>query len=350
METKEEDFVEHLFIASTHSYILFFTTRGRCYWLKVHEIPQAGRTSRGKAVVNLIQLKSDEKIRSFVPVKSFTDSYSLKSFIMFATKNGTINKQPLPAFSNPRRDGINAIKVDDGDEIVDASLTDGTADIVLGTRMGLAVRFHEAAIRELGRNTRGVRGIKLGRDDAVISMVVIKRDVTLLTVTEKGYGKRTQIAEYRVTNRGGKGIINLKITDKNGPVVSLCAIDEQNEIMIISRNGIIIRISAGDIANIGRATQGVHLINLGEDDKVIDVSKVVVESDDDKIPISEVVGEGPGEGKENGEKNNGEAEEAKVKDEQEEIEDGEEELDDDEDIEDEEIEGGGEEEDKENGK
>ncbi|OGJ89365.1 MAG: DNA gyrase subunit A [Candidatus Raymondbacteria bacterium RIFOXYA2_FULL_49_16] len=288
METKEEDFVEKLFVASTHSYILFFSNKGRCYWLKVHEIPQAGRTARGKAIINMVELKPDEKIRSLVPVRSFEDQYAQKSFIMFATKMGTINKQPLPSFSNPRRDGINAIKVDDNDEIVDVALTDGTANVVLGSKYGLAVHFNESNIRELGRNTRGVRGINLGKDDEVISMVVVRRDTTLLTVTEKGYGKRTPIGDYRVTNRGGKGIINLKITEKNGPVVSMCAVDDQNELMIISRNGIIIRISAADISNIGRATQGVRLINLGIDDKVIDVSRIIPETMADQA-VEEVV-------------------------------------------------------------
>ncbi len=281
METKEEDFVEHLFIASTHSYILFFTNNGRCHWLKVHEIPQAGRTAKGKAVVNLIALKGDEKIRAFVPVKSFTDEYAQKSFIMFATKMGTINKQPLTAFANPRKDGINAVKIDDNDEIVSVGLTDGTANIVLGTMKGLALHFSEANIRELGRNTRGVRGIKLGKGDEVISMVVIKRDTTLLTVTENGYGKRTPISEYRVTGRGGKGIINIRTSDRNGKVVALCVVEDMDELILISRNGIVIRIAAKSVAKIGRATQGVRLINLGTGDSVMDVSKIVPDEDDE---------------------------------------------------------------------
>jgi DNA gyrase subunit A len=278
METKDEDFVEHMFIASTHSQILFFTNNGRCYWLKVHEIPQGGRTAKGKAIVNLLSLKPRETIREFVPVKSFTDAYAQKSFIMLVTRNGVLNKQPLTAFDNPRRDGINAVKVDQGDEIVSVGLTDGTANIVLGTGNGLALYFNESNIRELGRNTHGVRGIKLGRDDTVISMVVIKRDVTLLTVTENGFGKRTPIGEYRLTNRGGKGIINIKTSERNGRVVSLCAVDENDELMLISRSGIIIRIAASGIAKIGRATQGVRLINLESGDKVVDVSKVVGEN------------------------------------------------------------------------
>ncbi|OGS34565.1 MAG: DNA gyrase subunit A, partial [Elusimicrobia bacterium RIFOXYB2_FULL_49_7] len=289
METRDEDFVEHIFIASTHSQILFFTNNGRCYWLKVHEIPQAGRTGKGKAIVNLIQLKGEEKIRNFVPIKSFEDEYAKKSFILFVTRKGTINKQPLVAFANPRRDGINAVKVDEGDEIVDVSLTDGNTNIVLGTRNGLALYFSEANVRELGRNTRGVRGIRLGKDDSVISMVVIKRDAPLLTVTEKGYGKRTSISEYRLTNRGGKGIINIRTTERNGKVVTLCAVEDQDELMIISRNGIIIRIAASSIAKIGRATQGVRLINLGSDDRVMDVSKIVVDEEDpDAIPVTTV--------------------------------------------------------------
>jgi DNA gyrase subunit A len=284
METKEEDFVEHLFIASAHSYILFFTNNGRAYWLKVHEIPQAGRTAKGKAIINLINLKSEEKIRAFVPVKSFDDDYAQKSFIMFTTKKGTINKQPLPAFSNPRRDGINAVKVDDGDEIVSVALTDGTANVVLATANGIALYFNESNIRELGRNTRGVRGIRLGREDEVIAMAIINRDVTLLTVTENGYGKRTPIAEYRLTGRGGKGIINIRTTERNGKVVTVTAVEETDELMLISRQGTIIRIGANSIARIGRATQGVRLINLAKGDLVVDVSKVVPEEDDDTLP------------------------------------------------------------------
>jgi DNA gyrase subunit A len=281
METKEEDFVEHLFIASTHSYILFFTNNGRCHWLKVHEIPQAGRTAKGKAVINLIALKGEEKIRAFVPVKSFTDEYAQKSFVMFATKCGTINKQPLTAFANPRRDGIGAVKIDQGDEIVAVGLTDGTANIVLGTQNGLALHFAESNIRELGRNTRGVRGIKLGKDDEVISMVVIKRATTLLTVTENGYGKRTPIEEYRITHRGGKGIINIRTTERNGKVVALCAVEDQDELMLISKGGIVIRIAAKSVAKIGRATQGVRLINLEKGDLVMDVSKIVPDEDEE---------------------------------------------------------------------
>ncbi|MFH0921355.1 MAG: DNA gyrase subunit A [Fibrobacterota bacterium] len=279
METKDEDFVERLFIASTHSYICFFTNTGRCYWLKVHEIPQAGRIAKGKAIINLIPLKGEEKIRAMVPVKSFDDEYAQKSYIMFATKMGTINKQPLTAFGNPRKDGINAVKVDGNDSIVDASLTDGTANIVLGTHTGLALYFNESGIRELGRNTRGVRGIKLGKDDEVISMVVIKRDTTLLTVTKNGYGKRTPIGEYRLTGRGGKGIINIRTTERNGGVVSIIAVEDRDELMLISRNGIAIRIAASGVAKIGRATQGVRLINLDSGDLVMDVSKIVPEDE-----------------------------------------------------------------------
>ncbi len=284
METKEEDFVEHLFIASAHSYILFFTNNGRAYWLKVHEIPQAGRTARGKAIINLISLKGEEKIRAFVPVKAFDDDYAKRSFIMFATKLGTINKQPLPAFANPRRDGINAVKVDEGDEIVSVALTDGTTNVVLATANGIALYFSEANIRELGRNTRGVRGIKLGKGDEVIAMAIISRDVTLLTVTENGYGKRTPIGEYRLTGRGGKGIINIRTTERNGKVVTVTAVEETDELMLISRQGTIIRIGANSIARIGRATQGVRLINLTKGDLVVDVSKVVPDEDDDSLP------------------------------------------------------------------
>jgi len=226
MDSKEDDFVDTLFIATTHSYILFFTNTGRCYWLKVYKIPEAGRYSRGRPIVNLLQLRADEEVASFMPVKEFDETH----FIVAITRNGVINKQPLKAYSNVRRDGINAINLDDGDRVIECKLTDGNNDIIIGTKKGMAVRFHESAIRELGRNTRGVRGITLRSGDAVIGMVIVDESNVLLSVTENGYGKRTAVTEYRRTNRGGIGIINIKTTKRNGPVVGIKRIGEDHDV------------------------------------------------------------------------------------------------------------------------
>ena len=271
IETREEDFVEHLFIASTHDYILFFTNTGRCHWLKVHEIPVGGRVTKGKSITNLLDLAEGENIRAFAPVKEFDD----KHYMMMATRKGTIKKTSLSAFSNPRRGGINAIGIEEGDELIEASITDGTSDIVLGTKEGLAIRFPENKVRSMGRTAYGVRGVSLRGKDQVIGMVVIKREASLLVVTENGYGKRSPISDYRVTNRGGKGVINVKTTDRNGKVVAIKEVLEDDELMIITEKGIIIRQPIKQIKEIGRNTQGVRLINLDEGDKVMDVARLV---------------------------------------------------------------------------
>jgi DNA gyrase subunit A len=271
METREEDFVEHLFIASTHDYILFFTNTGKCHWLKVHEIPVGGRITKGKSITNLLELAEGERIRAFAPVKEFDE----KHYVMMATKNGTIKKTELSAFSNPRRGGINAINIEEGDELIDAVITDGTCDIVLGTREGLAIRFPEEKVRSMGRTAYGVRGISLRGKDLVVDMVVIKRDASLLVVTENGYGKRTPISDYRVTNRGGKGVINVKTNERNGKVVALKEVLEDDELMLITEKGMIIRQPIKSIKEIGRNTQGVRLISLDEGDKVVAVARVV---------------------------------------------------------------------------
>jgi len=268
MESKDDDFIESLFVASTHSYILFFTNAGRCYWLKVYRIPEAGRQSRGKPIINLVNLKPDEKIAAFVTVKEFDDIH----FIVSATERGVINKQPLSAYSNVRRDGINAMNLDEGDKMIECKLTDGNSDIILGTANGQAVRFHESAARELGRNTRGVRGIKLAENDRVVGMIIVDDSHQVLTVTENGYGKRTEVAEYRKTNRGGSGIINIKTSERNGNVVALKGITNSDDIMLISKNGIIIRCDVNKVSIIGRNTQGVRLINLEDNDRVMDVA------------------------------------------------------------------------------
>jgi DNA gyrase subunit A len=271
IETREEDFVEHLFIASTHDHILFFTNTGRCHWLKVHEIPVGGRVTKGKSILNLLDLSPEESIRAFAPVKDFDENH----YVVMATRKGTIKKTSLSAFSNPRRGGINAIGIEEGDELIEASITDGTSDIVLGTREGLAIRFPENKVRSMGRTAYGVRGVCLRGKDQVIGMVVIKREASLLVVTENGYGKRSPISDYRVTNRGGKGVINVKTTERNGKVVAIKEVLEDDELMLITEKGIIIRQPVKQIKEIGRNTQGVRLITLDKGDKVMDVARVV---------------------------------------------------------------------------
>ncbi|HEX9581783.1 MAG TPA: DNA gyrase subunit A [Gemmatimonadales bacterium] len=275
MGTKEDDWVEHLFVASTHDHVLFFTQDGQVYWLKVYDIPQGGRAARGKPVINLIGIKPTERITAFVPVREFDDAH----FLIFSTANGTVKKTVLSAYGNPRSSGINAINIEPGDELIDVQVTDGTNDVVLATRGGMSIRFSEKDAREMGRATSGVRGIELEKDDRVIGMVVIRRDATLLVVTEKGLGKRSELSEYRVQHRGGKGIITLKVTDKTGAVVALKEVLPDDELMLISRHGVIIRMPVEGIRVIGRNTQGVKVMQLEEGDAVVDVTRVVKEDE-----------------------------------------------------------------------
>ncbi len=270
METKEEDFVEHMFVASTHQYILFFTGKGRCHWLKVHAIPQGGRLAKGKAIVNMIGLDKDDSVSAFVPVRNFEDI----GYIVLATRNGQIKKTELASFSNPRRDGIIAMNLPDDDLLIEAAISDGTCDIILATRRGLAVRFPEEKVRPMGRTAYGVRGINLGKDDYVISAVVVRRESTLLTVTENGYGKRSDIADYRVTNRGGKGVINIRASERNGLVVAVKEVVDEDELLLITHRGIVNRLSISSVRSMSRATQGVRLMKLDATDKVIDVARV----------------------------------------------------------------------------
>jgi DNA gyrase subunit A len=275
MGTKEEDWVEHLFIASTHDYVLFFTQNGQLYWLKVYDVPQGGRAARGKPIINLIQIKPEERIAAFVAVRAFDDQH----FLMFATATGTVKKTVLSAYGNPRASGINAINIEPGDELIDVQITDGSNDVVLATRHGMSIRFHEHDVREMGRATTGVRGIELESGDRVIGMVVIRRDATLLVVTANGLGKRSELAEYRVQRRGGKGIITLKRTDKTGEIVALKEVLPEDELMMITRHGVIIRVPVEGIRVIGRNTQGVRVMNLDEGDSVMDVARVVKEEE-----------------------------------------------------------------------
>jgi DNA gyrase subunit A len=290
MGTKEDDWVEHLFIASTHDYLLFFTNQGQLYWLKVHEIPQGGRASRGKPVVNCIAIKSEETIAAVVAVREFSEDRSL----IFATRLGTVKKTALAAYSNVRTNGINAINIEGGDELIDVQVCDDTSDIVLCTSDGMSIRFHSGDVREMGRTATGVKGVELEKGDHVIGMVVVRRDATLLVVSEKGYGKRSELTEYRVQKRGGKGIITLKKTEKTGAIVALLEVLPKDELMLITRHGVIIRLPVDGIRVIGRNTQGVRVMNLDSGDAVVDVARVVNEdeaapngtADDDAAPTA----------------------------------------------------------------
>ncbi len=275
MGTKEDDWVEHLFIASTHDYLMFFTDRGQVYWLKVHEIPQGGRAARGKPVVNCIAIGGNEQVASTVAVREFTDD----RWLMFATRNGTVKKTVLSAYGNVRSTGINAINIDEGDALIDVQLCDANSDITLATRDGMSIRFHQGDVREMGRATAGVKGIELDAEDGVIGMVIIRREATLLVVSEKGYGKRSELAEYRVQKRGGKGIITLKKTDKTGRMVALKEVIPDDELMMITRHGVVIRVPVEGISVIGRNTQGVRVMNLDAGDSLVDVARVVKEDD-----------------------------------------------------------------------
>lgn len=283
MTTKEEDFVEHLFTASAHTYILFFTDRGKCYWLKVWEIPEARRTARGKAIINLIQVDGGEKIAAFLPIKTFDDEH----YIIMATRKGHVKKTVLSAYGNPRRNGIVALHIREGDVLVNARLTDGDNDIVIASKNGQACRFHERDVRHTGRGTQGVRGINLADEDQVVSMVAVRRDSSLMSITENGYGKRTNIENYRLTRRAGKGVINIKTSRRNGSVVTVREVDDDVEVIIITMKGVVIRLPVRDLRIIGRNTQGVRLINVAEGDKVVDVSTVAVSEEEEETAQGE---------------------------------------------------------------
>jgi DNA gyrase subunit A len=273
---KDGDFMERAYVCSTHTYILIFTDDGRCFWLKVHEIPEAARNTRGKPIVNLINVTPDTRIRAVVAVREFTDN----EFLFFCTKNGTVKKTALSQYSNPRANGIKAVKVEDGDALIDVQVTSGSNDVVLATRHGLSVRFHESDVREMGRDTTGVKGIELRPSDSVVGMVVIKRESTLLVVTEKGLGKCSDIEEYRVQKRGGKGILTLNRTDRTGDVVALLEVVPEDELMIMTRQGVAIRSKVSEIRVASRATQGVKLVALDDKDSVSAVARVVPDDKD----------------------------------------------------------------------
>jgi DNA gyrase subunit A len=273
MGIRDEDFVEKLFTASTHDYLLFFTDAGKVYWLKVHEIPEAGRAAKGKALVNLLALAGDEKVTATLPVKEFRDD----RYVVMATRQGVIKKTELSAYGNPRQGGIIALTLDEGDRLIAVEITDGQREILLGTRQGIVIRFKEEEVRPIGRTGRGVRGITLEEGNEVIGMETITPDSTtsILTITEGGYGKRTPVAEYRIQGRAGKGIISVKTTERNGLAVGFLQVRNDDEIMIMAAQGKILRCKVDDIREIGRNTQGVRVLELDSpEDRVIGVARL----------------------------------------------------------------------------
>lgn len=276
--TKEDDFIEHMFIASTHNYILLFTDQGKCHWLKVYEIPEGGRNTRGRSILNLIQLDKGDSIRAYVSVHNFDPN----RFIVMVTEKGLIKKTRLDAFSNPRKTGIYAINLKPGDKLIDAKISDGSDDIIIGTREGMAIRFNEQEVRDMGRNASGVIAINLEKGDVVVGMIVSKRKSSILVVTENGYGKRTEIDEYRVTKRGGKGVRTLKTSDKNGKMVDIKEIEDNDDLVIITEKGMFIRQHAKDLRIMGRNTQGVKLIKLNPGDRISAIARVVPEEESEE--------------------------------------------------------------------
>jgi len=287
MRTREEDFVSHLFIASTHAYIMIFSDKGRAYWLKVHEVPDVGPGGKGKAIANLVFMDPDERIAALLAVKEFEPD----KFIVMGTQRGVVKKTELTAFSNPRAGGIIAMGVEEGDRVIAVRMTDGQGEIFIGTRDGMAIRFAETDVRSMGRAAYGVRGISLRDDDQVVAMEVVRPfdeaqgkpdGGTLLTVTENGYGKRTEMEEYRVQSRGGLGIINIQTTDRNGRVVGIALVYDDDEVLLISQQGKILRMAAHDVRTIGRATQGVRLIDIDPDDRVVSIARLAEKEEEDK--------------------------------------------------------------------
>ncbi|MEI6050738.1 MAG: DNA gyrase subunit A [Bacteroidota bacterium] len=280
-DIRDDDFLEHLFVATNHNYLLFFTENGKCFWLRVYEIPEGSKTSKGRAIQNLINIEPNDKVRAFINVKNLKDEdYITSNFIILATKNGTIKKTSLEAYSRPRQNGINAITINEGDQLLEAKLTQGTDEVVMALKSGRAIRFNEKTVRPMGRNAAGVRGISRGgAEDEVVGMICIPLDkkCEVLVVSEKGYGKRSDLDDYRITNRGGKGVKTLNITDKTGVLIAVKDVTDSDDLMIINRSGVIIRMAVANLRVMGRATQGVRLIKIDEGDSIAAVTKVDVE-------------------------------------------------------------------------
>lgn len=294
--SRNEDFIEHMLVATNHNYMLFFTEAGRCFWLRVYEIPEGSRTSKGRAIQNIINIPKEEKIKAYIKVKNLKDQdYLENNFIIMCTKKGTIKKTSLEAYSRPRVNGINAININEGDILLEACLTNGESEIVMALRSGRAIRFNEKTVRPMGRTATGVRGVRLAHDqDEVVGMIAVNNpEVTVLVVSEKGYGKRTDIEDYRVTNRGGKGVKTINVTEKTGQLVSIKDVTDSEDLMIINRSGIVIRIPVSALRVMGRATQGVRLISLKGDDEIASVTKIDHEEDEEEtVDLESVVVDG----------------------------------------------------------
>jgi DNA gyrase subunit A len=283
--TRDEDFLEHIIIASMHNTLLLFTESGKCYWLKVYEIPEGTRASKGRAIQNILNIASDDKVLTFINVKTLADKEFINSnYIILATKKGIIKKTTLEAYSRPRQNGVNAITIKEGDQLLEARLTNGNSEVMLAVKSGKAIRFHESIVRAIGRTASGVRGIRLGSEtDEVIGMVCVQdENEDILVISENGYGKRSKIDDYRITNRGGKGVKTINITEKTGKLIAMKSVSDDNDLMIITHNGITIRLAVSSISILGRATQGVKVINLKDNNTIASVARVNTEEEVDE--------------------------------------------------------------------
>ena len=293
--TRDEDFIEHIYVASMHNTMLFFTEKGRCYWLKVYEIPEGARSSKGRAIQNVIQIEPDDKVRAYINVKRLNNAeYVNNNFIIMCTKDGTIKKTKLEAYSRPRQNGVNAIVIREGDQLIEAKLTSGNAEVMIAAREGKAIRFNESTVRPIGRVGAGVRGISIEESDEVIGMICVEPDSTqdVLVLSENGYGKRTDLDEYRITNRGGKGVKTINVTEKTGKLISIQAVTDDNDLMIINRSGLTIRTAVSQIRLAGRATQGVRIINLRDGDAIASVMAVPAAGDEEEVQSAEAAENG----------------------------------------------------------
>ena len=297
--TRDEDFIEHIYVASMHNTMMFFTEMGRCYWLKVYQIPEGTRASKGRAIQNVIQIEPGDKVRAYINVKNLNDrDFVENNFLVMCTKRGIIKKTTLEDYSRPRTNGVKAIVIRDEDQLLEVKLTSGNAEIMIAAREGRAIRFNESTVRPMGRVSTGVKAISIEDQDEVIGMIAIepesKQDV--LVLSEKGYGKRTDLDEYRITNRGGKGVKTINVTEKTGKLISIQSVTDDNDLMIINRSGLTIRTSADQIRVAGRATQGVRVINLREGDSIASVTAVPKTEEAEDIPTADVVNEAIAEG------------------------------------------------------
>ncbi|MEL6926112.1 MAG: DNA gyrase C-terminal beta-propeller domain-containing protein, partial [Bacteroidota bacterium] len=286
-KTRDEDFIEHMFVASTHNYLLLFTEQGRCHWLKVFEIPEASKTSSGRVIQNILSIPKEDKVKAYINITDLKDEEFLENnYIVFCTRNGLIKKTQMEAFSRPRANGIQAITINEGDQLLEAKLTNGSNEILIANRAGRAIRFPESKVRPMGRTAAGVRGISLQEDgDAVFGMICVDPEddqTTIMVISEKGNGKRSVLDDYRTTNRGGKGVKTMQITDKTGKLIAIKAVKDEDDLMITNRSGIVIRMGVSDIRTMGRATQGVRVIRLDDGDEIADVAIIPVDDEEEE--------------------------------------------------------------------